>query len=346
MANRTTDYGIIVHGGAGSFVPGVGSEIAKRKSVLAKSAEAGYRILKKRGGSSLDAVEEAIRVLEDSEVFNAGSGSSLSLEGTVTADASIMAGNLSCGAIGNVSVSKNPISLARKVMERSDHILLVGDKDLIKFSKAIGYPVEPLSPSALRVLQYRRNLSTMEKGKVRAWPKNYKLLREYLEGSSPRPPEQADTVGAVAIDSTFNLCAGVSTGGRWLKLPGRVGDSALIGAGIYADNLSGAASATGAGEEIIRVSLCKSVCDFMRFGVDAQSACDAAIKILTDRRGVGTAGVVAIDKYGRFGASRNTEMLQRAFRFNSMSKSHVAVLPADKDPSREPPYLGDPRLKF
>jgi L-asparaginase / beta-aspartyl-peptidase len=347
MTNRPTlDYGIIAHGGAGSFLPESTAEISKRKRVLATSAETGYRLLARKGGSSADAVEEAIRVLEDSGVFNAGSGSSLSLEGTVSADASIMTGDLSAGAIGNVSISKNPISLARKVMDESDHVLLVGDGDLLKFCKAIGYNVHQLCPSAKRLRQYNKHLSAMKKGTVRAWPRNYKLLKKYLKSGLVRPPDQGDTVGAVAIDSESNVCAGVSTGGRWLKLPGRVGDSALIGAGIYADNLSGAASATGAGEEIIRVSLCKSVCDFMRIGVDAQSACDAAIEILTNRRGGGSGGVIAVDKYGRFGASRNTEMLQRAFRFKSMNKTHVAVLPSEEDPIRKTPYLGDPRLRF
>ena len=337
------DYGIIVHGGAGSFV--ASREIAERRRILAKSADFGYRILKRNGGSSVDAVEEAIKILEDSKVFNAGSGSSLSLEGTVSADAAIMIGSLSCGAIGNVSVANNPISLARKVMEKSDHVFLVGDKELLKFSSAISFKTKSLKPSDQRLVQYKQNLSLMKKGKMKAWPHNYKLLRSYLSNRSAGPGDM-DTVGAVAIDSTSDVCAGVSTGGRWLKLPGRVGDSAVVGAGIYADDRSGAASATGAGEEIIRVSLCKTVCDFMRNGANAQSACDATINMVTDRRGVGIAGVIAVDKYGRFGASRNTEMLQRAFRFDSMNKTHVAILPQDKDPVFRPPDLGDPRLNF
>jgi L-asparaginase / beta-aspartyl-peptidase len=338
------DYGIIVHGGAGSFVPG--TEIVKRKKALVKSADTGYGILRHKGGSSLDAVEEAIKILEDSKVFNAGSGSSLSLEGKVSADAAIMTGELNCGAIGSSSITKNPISLARKVMEKSDHVLLVGDRELLKFSSAIGLKVKHLKVSSQRLAQYKQNMWLMKKGKARAWPHNLKLLKHYLGQPSLHPPEHSDTVGAVAIDSASSVCAGVSTGGRWLKLPGRVGDSAVVGAGIYADSLSGAASATGLGEEIIRVCLCKTTCDLMRSGADAQSACDAAINMLTDRRGVGTAGVIAIDKRGRFGASRNTEMLQRAFKFDSMSKTHVAIFPEDKDPIRMREDLGDPRLEF
>jgi beta-aspartyl-peptidase (threonine type) len=259
--NSRIQYGIVVHGGAGSFV--ASREIRERRRALVRSADVGNTILRRKGGSSLDAVEEAIKVLEDSRVFNAGSGSSLSLEGKVSADAAIMTGKLDCGAIGNVSVARNPISLARKVMERSDHVLLVGDEELSKFSQAIGFKSSPLGASERRLYQYRQNFAQMKERKVKAWPRNYNLLRYYISKNKNHIVEHNDTVGAVAIDQTSGLCAGVSTGGRWLKLPGRVGDSAVVGAGIYADDLSGAASATGAGEEIIRVGLCKSVCDLM-----------------------------------------------------------------------------------
>ncbi|MHB1909202.1 MAG: isoaspartyl peptidase/L-asparaginase family protein [Nitrososphaerales archaeon] len=337
---KAKDFGIVVHGGAGSFTPG--PDVPIRRKILAKSAEAGYRELR-RGASSLDAVEQAIIVLEDSRVFNAGSGSSLTLEGKATADAAIMSGDLKCGSVGSTSVSKNPISLARAVMERSDHVFMVGDDALAKFCKAIGFNQAKMKPSPKRLEQYKTNLALMKRGKVKAWPKNYKLLRSYL--SSNTASETSDTVGAVAIDSDGKVAAGVSTGGRWLKLPGRVGDSAVVGAGIYADEYSGAASATGAGEEIIRVALCKMVCDFMKSGMDAQMACEASIDILTNRIGVGIAGVIAVDRMGRFGASRNTEMLQRSFRFSSMKKTHVAVLPQDKDPKRRENRV-DTRLKF
>lgn len=342
------DFGIVVHGGAGSLPQW--TDAPQRRRFLAESANTGYNVLKRKGGSSLDAVEEAIKVLEDCKIFNAGSGSALTIEGDATADASIMVGDLSCGAVANISVSKNPISLARKVMEECDHVFMVGDDGLGKFSKAIGLNPTKLEPAARRLEQYQDNLKLMKKGRMKTWPKNYRLVRSYLSASrrtSRATPENSDTVGAVAIDSTSRVCAGVSTGGRWLKLPGRVGDSAVIGSGIYADSLSGAASATGAGEDIIKVCLSKTVCDFMRAGVDAQKACEAAISILTERRGVGTAGIIAVDKYGRFGAARNTEILQRAFRFESMSRVHVALFPDDKDPPvRKPPTVDETVLRF
>jgi L-asparaginase / beta-aspartyl-peptidase len=340
------DYGIVVHGGAGSFTPTSKADIAQRKRILSRAASTGYELLNK-GGSSVEAVEEAIKVLEDSAVFNAGSGASLTLEGKVTTDAAIMKGDLSCGCIGCVSISKNPISLARAVMERSDHVLMVGDESLSKFSRAIGLHLSRLQPSPRRLEQYKRNLATMQKGLVKAWPRNYKLLKDYLKNDSFQKTEPvSDTVGAVAVEKNSTVAAGVSTGGRWLKLPGRVGDSSVIGAGIYADDLAGAASATGAGEEIIRVCLSKSVCDLMRIGADAQTACETAVNILTARRGYGIAGVIAVDRFGRFGSARNTEMLQRSFRFKSMKRTLAVVMPKESPPAQRKISPNLTRLNF
>jgi beta-aspartyl-peptidase (threonine type) len=331
------DYGIVVHGGAGSFVQSSSKEFGKRRSDLARSASSGFKLLEGKG-SATEAVEEAIRVMENSGAFNAGKGSCLTLDGKVYVDAAIMNGDLTCGAIGGANVVQNPIALARAVMERSDHVLLVGTENLERFARGIRFPVAPLSPSTLRLEQYRKYKREVLKHGLKEWPRNLALFRGYYNTN--------DTVGAVAIDAKGRVCAGVSTGGRWLKLPGRVGDSALVGAGIYAQESSGAACATGRGEEIIRLCLSKSVCDFMKLGADAQSACDAAIDMLTDNIGSGVAGVIAVDRLGRFGASRNTEMMTRAFRFKSMKKTYVAFLPEDTNPP--PSYMGSRRkpLRF
>ena len=325
------DFGIVLHGGAGSFTPTSKADIAKRRRVLRRSAEAGYSMLRK-GKIAADSVEVAIKILEDSKVFNAGSGASLTLEGKVSADASIMKGDLSCGSIGASNVVRNPISLARQVMEKSDHVLIVGSENLRKFASAVGIKYYELKPTLFRLEQYKANLAKMRAGSIETWPRNFTLMKTYFVQKGELAPEKSDTVGAVAIDRNMEVCAGVSTGGRWLKLPGRVGDSALVGAGLYADNSSGAACATGAGEDIIRVSLCKSVCDFMKMGADAQSACDAAISSLSRVIGPGIAGVIAVDRLGQFGSARNTEMMARAFRFGSMKRAHVAVLPHENDP--------------
>jgi beta-aspartyl-peptidase (threonine type) len=137
----------------------------------------------------------------------------------------------------------------------------------------------------------------------------------------------SDTVGAVAIDQDSRLCTGVSTGGIWMKLPGRVGDSPIVGAGLYADDSAGAVCATGIGEEIIRVCLSKTACDLMKSGVDAQTACDESIRMITRLRGSDNGGLIALDKKGRIGISWNTEVLSTAFKFDRMKRTEVSVLP-------------------
>jgi beta-aspartyl-peptidase (threonine type) len=298
-------------------------DINLRRETLRKSASEGYDILRK-GGSSLNAVEASILVLEDSQIFNAGSGSCTTIEGKVEPDAALMLGDLRCGAVACANMVSNPITLARAVMEKTDHVFIAGSEPLRMFAKSIKMEVHDLTPTELRLKQYREYLRKMKSDELKEWPRNSKLLRSYN-----RSYGDLDTVGSVAIDSSGKVCAGVSTGGRFMKLPGRVGDSAVFGAGIYADSNSGAASATGAGEEIIRVSLCKSVCDFMKSGLDAQSACDASINLLSRIRGIGTAGVIAVDASGSYGLSRNTEMMPVSLCFSYKDKPAAAVGPEE-----------------
>lgn len=300
------NYGIVIHGGAGTISRKTG--LKERESVLKESVSGGYEILRK-GGASIDAVEEAIRVMEDSKVFNAGSGSCVTIEGKVETDAAVMKGDLSCGAVAHASVVKNPISLARAVMEKSDHVLISGADELERFARAIDFPLHKLKPTEKRLKQYKIDLARIRNGKSKEWRLNSKLESYF------------GTVGAVAIDSRGILCSGVSTGGRSMKLPGRVGDSAVIGAGIYAYKNSGAACATGEGEEIIRVCLSKTVCDFMEKGLGAQRAADAAIGVLTERRGTNIAGIIVIDKQGGLGISRNTRMMPHSYLFSNMRKA-------------------------
>ncbi len=301
------NYGIVIHGGAGTISRKLGT--SARRRVLKQSVSKGYSILNV-GGSSIDAVEEAIKVLEDSGIFNAGSGSSLTARGTIETDAAIMKGDLSCGAVSHASVVKNPISLARSVMEKSDHVFIAGREELREFARAVGFPLFDLEPTRARKAQLNLEMATFRKaGKIEEWPLNSKLMESYF-----------GTVGAVAIDSHGELCSGVSTGGRSMKLPGRVGDSPVIGAGIYSDEASGAACATGLGEEIIRACLSKTTCDYMKHGMKAQKATDAAIEFLTKRIGKDIAGLIAIDRNGNLGISRNTTMMPHSYRFASMNK--------------------------
>lgn len=304
------NYGIVIHGGAGTVSRKVGTEA--RRQILDQSASKGYSILN-GGGSSIDAVEEAIKVLEDSGIFNAGSGSSLTARGTIETDAAIMKGDLSCGAVSHASIVKNPISLARSVMEKSDHVFIAGTEELKEFARAIDFPLYELKPTAARKAQLKAEFAALRKvGNGGEWPLNSKLMQSYF-----------GTVGAVAIDSRGELCSGVSTGGRSMKLPGRVGDSPVIGAGIYADETSGAACATGLGEEIIRVCLSKTACDYMKRGMKAQEAADATISFLTKRIGKQIAGLIVIDRKGSLGISRNTTMMPHSYRFASMKKTAV-----------------------
>lgn len=232
---------IIVHGGAGTFDPGEKHDVGLRAA-----ASAGWELLSS-GGSALDAVEAAVVHLEDDPIFNAGYGASLNLAGEIESDASIMLSDLSAGAVAALRAAANPIKAARLVMERTDHVLLAG-VGADEFARKWGLPSRDLRTEH-RTAIYERSLAKLRSGEGVA----------YL----PRLSEAADelgTVGAVALDSGGRIAAATSTGGMTLKLPGRVGDSAIIGAGTYA-NAVGGVSATGHGEPIMRHCLAKMVVD-------------------------------------------------------------------------------------
>lgn len=309
-------FGIIVHGGAGSNIGSLEKDAPIRKRILSGAVSCGYEHLRK-GGSSTDAVEQAIKVLEDSKVFNAGAGSCLTLEGKVEPDAGIMNGDLTCGAVADAGITQNPISLARMVMEKTDHVFISGREALEKLANSTGYKIDYLMPSQARLKEYSLNLRRIKASRDSGWTKNLKLIGKYSHG---------DTVGAVALDSLGRMSSGVSTGGRFMKLPGRVGDSAIVGAGLYADNNAGAASATGIGEQIIRASLCKTVCEFMKCGLEPQKATDSAIRLITQVMGKGIAGVIAVNSRGDVGVSRNTDAMPNGYRFSDMRSAKITVI--------------------
>lgn len=308
-------FGIIVHGGAGSITSSLRSDAPLRKKIIQEAVSRGYEALQK-GRSSTDAVEEAIKTLEDSKMFNAGSGSCLTLEGNVEPDAGIMKGDLSCGSVSNASIAKNPISLARIVMEKTDHVFMSGRDALEKLANSTGFPMQELRPSEARLKEYSLNLRRMKTNNYKGWARNVKLIGKYGFG---------DTVGAVALDHLGRVASGVSTGGRFMKLPGRIGDSPIVGAGLYADK-TGAASATGIGEDIIRVCLCKTVCDFMNNGREPQKATDLAIRMVSKVIGKGIAGVIAINRFGEVGISHNTAAMPNGYRFSDQKSARVIVL--------------------
>jgi beta-aspartyl-peptidase (threonine type) len=311
---------IIVHGGAWD----VSSELIEpNKAGIRQAALAGIETLKAED-SALDAVEVAIRVLEDDDSFNAGLGSVLTLDGHIEMDAAIMDGKtLSAGAVGSVTNVRHPISLARKIAEETIHVFLVG-KGADNFAKAVC--AEEVCTFGELIVERRKKLwedITERMGD--------KLVDEYLKSQVNLLEKYPllknmplDTVGAVAIDINGDIAAGTSTGGMPMKLAGRVGDSPLIGCGTFADNKSGGVSATGHGESIIKTTLAKTTCALIESGLTAQKAADAAIDFLWTKVG-GKGGVIIIGRHGDVGLSYNTKKMPRAWMNSEMSSPEISL---------------------
>ncbi len=266
---------------------------------LAACARQGLAVMQ-RGGSALDAVVEAVAAAEDDPIFNSGTGSHLTLAGTLEMDASLMDGaTLGAGGVACISRVKNPIRVARKVMEETDHILLVGE-GARRFAHRLGFEdYEPLTPQ--RRAEWQDAIGRLKRGE--AVPGR----SEYWHKISRWVGAYADTDGAVAMDARGNMAAATSSGGFPLKLPGRVGDVPIIGAGTYADNRKGACSVTGQGEVVLKLGLAKLVCDLMGSGIPAQQAAEAAVAQWNSRFGRYIVALVAIDTNGTVGASRNVQ---------------------------------------
>lgn len=276
---------------------------------LKEAVEAGVSAMKR--GSAVDGVEEAVRSMEDKGTFNAGRGACLTAVGTVQLDAAVMEGRGLRGAgVGLCECTYNPVTLARRIMERTDHVLIAGE-DCARFAKATGVPTVKVQASSQARELFAKMLATMEKDHGR----NYQMLKS-IEGGG--------TVGAVGIDRAGTPAAAVSTGGRWLKLPGRIGDSAIIGAGIYADRRAGAACATGSGEDIIKCALCWNSVGFLK-RFDADRAARASIALISRRSGRGTAGIITVDLKGRVGFAYNTEAMGRAWYDSAKGRVVVQV---------------------
>ncbi len=287
---------IVVHGGAGYWPS------KRQRAGLAgvrSAAKVGWQALE-AGGHAKDAVESAVVALEDNPVFNAGVGSALNLAGEVETDAGIMYGEELEGAgVALVRGVRNPIKLARLVLERTDHVLIAGE-GAIKLARAFGLPRAKLAVGA-RLERWRWEKRAFTNGRPGLLRKNLRLFRGgYLANT-------LDTVGAVALDSHGDLCAGCSTGGLSLKIPGRIGDSAILGAGLYADNTLGAAIATGIGELAVRLGISKTVCDAMR-EMPAEKAAGQSIKLAGKKVGRGL-GIIAVDRNGGIGVAHNTTHL-------------------------------------
>jgi beta-aspartyl-peptidase (threonine type) len=274
---------LIAHGGAG----GDPEDKATYRAGLGDALARGWTILR-RGGSALDAVEACIVALEEHPRFNAGYGSALTERGTVECDASIMEGErLGAGAVGAVAGVRSAIGLARHVLEDGRHILLVGDGAL-EFARERGLAL--CAPDALVTDRQRARLA------------------EHLARRGPAAAPEPGTVGAVAIDVRGLVVAGTSTGGYTGKRPGRVGDSALIGAGTYADSRLGGVSTTGHGEAFIRTVLAKAALDILKDLDDPAMAAEVALDVVRED-GRGDGGLILMDWRGRLGWAHSTRFM-------------------------------------
>jgi beta-aspartyl-peptidase (threonine type) len=279
-------------------------------------------LLKRSSNKAVDSVEAAVASMEDSGVFDAGVGSYLTIDKTVEMDASIMDGrDISAGSVGMAMGIKNPIKLARKIMERTDHVMMVSD-GVTRLSQLFGNTVEEY-PQELDTKILNEYNKLMKNVRIK-WKKNNKLTMLSSAASQEKSHHHYSTVGAVAIDKDGNVASAVSTGGIWLKMSGRIGDSAIIGSGIYADNKSGAACATGYGEYIMRLCLCKYACDQMQSRNSAHLSSKKSIDVLTERFGKDTGGIITVDLKGRFGRACNTRFMPTAMITNKNQKPVIA----------------------
>lgn len=293
---KTAEWALALHGGAGNMSKADFSDddIARYEQELTNARTIGENILA-NGGTSLDAVEQVVRYLEDCPLFNAGKGAVFTNAGKNELDAAIMSGsNLSAGAIAGVGDIKNPISTARLVMEKSAHVMMIG-KGASEFAKSMG--------------------AEMVDSSYFFTDKSWQSLQRALQKA-----EKMGTVGCVALDKSGNLAAATSTGGMTNKRYGRVGDVPIIGAGTYANNATCAVSATGHGEYFIRYTVAHDISALMEYkGLSLQDAADVVVNDkLVKAHGAG--GVVAVDKNGIVYLTMNTTGMFRAYATSNGDK--------------------------
>lgn len=295
-------YAIVIHGGAGTITKDKMTP-DKEKAYLDALNEAlniGEKILDS-GGTAIEAVEATIRYMEDNPLFNAGKGAVFNDAGRVELDASIMEGrNQKAGAVGGVSIIKNPITAARKVMEKTDHVFLIG-RGAEQFCREQNLEIVNLG--------YFKDSESWEKWNMQ---RIQKIRRKELQNSGSKMDKKG-TVGCVALDQYGDIVAGTSTGGMMNKKYGRIGDSPIIGAGTYANNESCGVSATGHGEYFIRYTVARDIAalmEYKNFSLE-QAANEIIMKKLKSKGGEG--GIVALDNKGNISMIFNTEGMYRGF---------------------------------
>ena len=299
-----TDPVLVVHGGAWAMPDDmVEAHLRGVKNALA----AGWRVLE-RGGEALDAIEEAVVVMEDDDTFDAGRGSFLNRDGRVQMDALIMDGaTLRAGGVGCVERVRNPVRAARKILSESPHVYFVGE-GAERFAQEHGVElcrneelITPREVERLREYQEAAQHGSAEDGKDLFAPAGHDAAISH------------DTVGAVALDRSGNIAAATSTGGTLNKAPGRLGDSSLIGCGCYADNLSAAVSTTGWGEPIMKLVLAKWTADRVSAGNLPEWAAQEAMNYLKQRLN-GHGGIIVLNAQGQFGIAHNTPRMAWAVK--------------------------------
>ncbi|TMA25205.1 MAG: isoaspartyl peptidase/L-asparaginase [Deltaproteobacteria bacterium] len=304
LLDRRGGPAVLVHGGAGTRVE---DDPALYFAGTKRAAEAGLRVLL-QGGSPLDAAQAAALVLEDDPQFNAGTGAALTSAGEVELDASCMDGTtLRAGAVACVKTIQNPILAARRVCDDTPHVLICGPGAEV-FARESGIPqVE--------------NASLITPRQRARWEELHEQAQK-LGADSVR--KKIGTIGAVAVDAHGHLAACSSTGGTMYKRPGRVGDTPIIGAGTYADDHEAAASSTGLGEAILKVTLARAACLRVREGDSPRAAAIAAVGLLRERAH-GDGGIIIAGPDGRLGWAYNTPRMSRAFIREGMSSAKAAV---------------------
>ena len=304
---------IIVHGGAWAIPD---NEVAPHRNGCRNARNAGWDILA-AGGSAMDAVEAAVRILEDDPTYDAGVGSVLNRGGFVELDAAVMDGDqLLYGSVAGVRRVRNPISLARHVLNSPAGMLVAEGAEQFAVKRGIKLcdPEDLIVDREFAI--YQDLVRTYDESKdTGATPPPGERNAAIQAGGWPAPSmdRPGDTVGCVAIDSHGWVVAGTSTGGTGHKLVGRVGDAPLLGGGLYAMNELGGCSTTGWGESIMRILLAKTAVDYLADDCHPQIAADRAIQRLADR-GKGTAGCILLDRHGRLGWAFNTPRMAHAWR--------------------------------
>ena len=309
--------GFVIHGGAGVIKKGslTAEQEKEYRAKLEEAVTAGYKALQ-AGKTSVEAVEISIRILEDSPLFNAGKGAVFTADGKNELDASIMDGKtLAAGAVAGLHHVKNPISLARAVMEKSPHVMMIGD-GAEQFAKE--QKIEIVDEKYFWTQRRWDELQQIKK-------QEQQQIKPSAAASGYSEPiaQTFGTVGAIALDKFGNIAAGTSTGGMTNKKYGRVGDSPIIGAGTYANNNTSGISATGWGEFFIRLGVARDISAMMEYrALPVQQAVDLEMKKVQALGGDG--GVIAMDKWGNIGIAFNSEGMYRAY-INSDGKAVVEI---------------------